>query len=94
MMITMGIVDEKTDNSIKASNVTPLTRISYVIGKSLMGIFTLLVTAFISLLILGFWNVNWLQMLTVLFSASPLEYGYRVCAGGGEQRFYGSCRGR
>ena len=73
MMITMGIVDEKTDNSIKASNVTPLSQVAYIIGKSLMGIFLLLVSAVLSLLILGFWDINWLQMLVILFSASLLS---------------------
>ena len=73
MMITMGIVDEKTDDSIRASNVTPLSQPSYIIGKSLIGIFTLLLSAVASLLILGFWDIDWLQMLLVLFSASLLS---------------------
>lgn len=73
MMISMGIVDEKADKSIRASNVTPLTQLSYIIGKSLMGIVTLLIGSFCSLLILGFLSINWMQMLLILFAASLLS---------------------
>ena len=73
MIVTMGIVNEKTDDTIKASNVTPFKQISYILGKSFMGVFMLLFSSVISLLILGFWDINWLQMLLVLICASLLS---------------------
>lgn len=73
MMISLNIVDEKVDETIKASNVTPLTQLSYILGKSLLGIFSLIFGAVGSLMVLGFWDINWLQMLLILFSASLLS---------------------
>ncbi|MFH1513362.1 MAG: hypothetical protein ABIG45_08440, partial [Bacillota bacterium] len=38
MLISLGLVDEKNDQTIKAANVTPMPQWLYVISKSLIGV--------------------------------------------------------
>ena len=66
MLISMGLVDEKNDQTIKAANVTPIRQSVYVVSKSLIGILALLFTSVISLLILGVTDINWAQILIMI----------------------------
>ena len=59
MLISLGLVDEKNDQTIKAANVTPMPQSAYVISKSLIGVIALLFTSVCSLLILGIVDINW-----------------------------------
>lgn len=66
MLISLGLVDEKADQTIKAADVTPMPQGLYVISKSLIGVIALLVTSVGVLLILGMTAINWGQMLLLI----------------------------
>lgn len=66
MLISLGLVDEKSDQTIKAANVTPIRRSVYVLSKSLIGVLSLLFTSVCALLILGMTSVNWGQILLMI----------------------------
>ena len=58
MLISLGLVDEKADQTIKAAAVTPMPQAAYVLSKSLIGVLSLLVSSAASLLILGITDVS------------------------------------
>lgn len=66
MLISLGLVDEKTDQTIKAANVTPMPQWLYVISKSLIGVTALLVSSVLALLILGMTAINWGQIMLMM----------------------------
>lgn len=65
MIIALGIVEEKADNTISAMNVTPVTQSSFILGKSLLGGFVALASIVVSLLILGYTDINWFMIILV-----------------------------
>lgn len=73
MLIAINIVEEKGDNTISAINVTPLPRMGFVLGKSMMGLLLPLYGSITVLLITGFGYVNIGQMLLVVLSATMLS---------------------
>jgi len=73
MLIAINIVEEKGDNTISAINVTPVSRIGFILGKSLMGLILPLYGSIAVLLITGFGYVNIGQMLLVVISATLLS---------------------
>lgn len=74
MMIAISIVGEKADNTINALNVTPLSQTGFVIGKSMMAGLIAMVSIIISLLITGYYDINWLMILLVGFSSLLLTF--------------------
>ena len=68
MLISLGLVDEKNDQTIKAANVTPMPQALYVVSKSLIGVLTLIVTSVCVLLILGITQINWGQMILLILA--------------------------
>lgn len=72
MLIVLGLVDEKSDNTIRASNVTPIKQTSYVLAKSIIGVIVLIILSVVCLLILGMSNINWLQMMVMIISCGAL----------------------
>lgn len=73
MLIAINIVEEKGDNTISAINVTPLSRMGFVLGKSIMGLFLPIYGSISIILITGFGGINIGQMLMVVLSASLLS---------------------
>jgi len=73
MLISMNIVEEKTDDTVSAINVTPASRSAFVLGKSLTGMFVALFSSIAVLLITGFYNVNLGQAALVVFSTTILS---------------------
>lgn len=73
MIIALGLVDEKADNTIKAANVTPMKQTSYVLSKSIIGVLVLIISSVVSLLVLGMVQINWLQMLLMLISCGGVS---------------------
>lgn len=73
MMIAINIVEEKGDNTISAMNVTPVSRLGFILGKSVMGLLLPLYGSIALLLITGFTYVNIGQMLLVVLSATTLS---------------------
>ncbi|WP_422486467.1 ABC transporter permease [Gudongella sp. DL1XJH-153] len=59
MIIALNIVEEKTDNTISAINLSPVSRLGFIAGKSLIGVFIPIVGAFLLLFITGFRDINY-----------------------------------
>lgn len=73
MLIAIGLVTEKSDKTIRAANVTPITQTTYILSKSIIGIINFIICSIICLLILGLNYINWIQMAVLLFSISLLS---------------------
>ncbi|GKX29177.1 hypothetical protein SH1V18_16570 [Vallitalea longa] len=73
MIISLGIVEEKSDNTISAVNVTPVSQTGFVLGKSALGSITSLVSIILVLLITGYHDVNWLMIILVGFTSMLLS---------------------
>lgn len=65
MIISLGIVEEKSDNTVSAMNVTPVSQNGFIIGKSLLGGLVALSSIVISLLILGYSDINWGMIILI-----------------------------
>jgi len=65
MLIAMSIVEEKAENTINAINVTPISQTGFVIGKSLLGGAAALLGIIGSVLITGFYDINWFMIVLV-----------------------------
>jgi len=65
MLIAISIVGEKSDNTINAINVTPVSQNMFVIGKSMMGGFIAMLSIVAALFITGYYDINWFMVLLV-----------------------------
>jgi ABC-2 type transport system permease protein len=74
MLISLNIVDEKMDNTVSAVNVTPVSRMVWIFGKSLIGILLALVGCVAMVLIMGVaGNVNFVQLLIFVLVSSLIS---------------------
>lgn len=74
MIISLGIVEEKADNTISAINVTPVTQNGFIVGKSLLGGLVAMGSIVIALLIMGYYDVNWLMIVLVGLTSMILTF--------------------
>lgn len=70
MIIGINIVEEKADKTVSAINVTPVSRLQFVIGKSLMGIILPLFGSLIILFMTGYTQINFGQVIITVIAAS------------------------
>ncbi|NMA84311.1 MAG: ABC transporter permease [Epulopiscium sp.] len=70
MLISLGIVDEKSDKTIRAMKVTPVSTTSYIIGKSMIGVVYTLVCGLAILFVSDYFTGNVLQIFIVLIASS------------------------
>lgn len=73
MLIALNIVEEKVDNTLSAINLTPTSRMTFVLGKSVMGILFTVFGSIALIFITGFGSINILQLLLVLLVTSLLS---------------------
>lgn len=73
MMISINIVEEKMDNTISAMNVSPISRVGFILGKSMMGIFLAVYGSIALLWITGYGDVNIGQMMLAILSVTALS---------------------
>lgn len=73
MLIALNIVEEKVDKTLSAINLTPTSRATFILGKSVMGIFLSIFGSIAIIFITGFRDVNILQLLLVVFVTSLLS---------------------
>lgn len=73
MLISINLVEEKMDNTVAAINVSPISRFGYVIGKSLIGIFSSVVGVIVLLWITGYGNVNLGQAVVAIMGVTTLS---------------------
>ena len=65
MLIAISIVEEKATNTINAINVTPISQMGFVIGKSLLGSTAAMLGIIGAVLITGFYDINWFMIVLV-----------------------------
>ncbi len=73
MLIALNIIEEKTDKTISAIHVTPVSRLVFILGKSLTGAVFAILMSLIGLMVTGFGQVNLLQMLPVILAITLLS---------------------
>ncbi|MFC2019482.1 ABC transporter permease [Chloroflexota bacterium] len=74
MLIAIGIVEEKAENTINAINVTPVSQTGFVIGKSLLGGVAALLGIIGAVLITGFYDINWFMIVLVGLTSMILSF--------------------
>lgn len=62
MIIALNIVEEKTDNTISAIHLSPVSRIGFIAGKSMMGVVIPVVGSILLLIITGFGDINFFHV--------------------------------
>jgi len=65
MLIGINIVEEKVDNTISAVNVTPISRVGFIIGKSIIGLILPIYGSFALVYLTGFSDINVLQLIVL-----------------------------
>lgn len=73
MLIALNIVEEKVENTLSAINLTPTSRMTFVLGKSVMGILLSVFGSIALIIITGFGGINILQLLLVILVTSLLS---------------------
>ncbi len=71
IVIGLNIIEEKESRTISALGVTPMHRLEFILGKSLVGFSLPIIEAFIIVWILNMTNIN-LMMILVMTVASSL----------------------
>lgn len=74
MIISLGIVEEKKDNTINAINVTPVSQNGFIVGKCLLGGIASVISIIVSLLILGYYDINWIMILIAGVTSMLLSF--------------------
>ncbi len=70
MIIAVNIIEEKGDNTIAAINLTPTTRATFIMGKSVIGLFLSIYGAVMILILTGYGSVNVGQALLTIIACS------------------------
>lgn len=73
MLIALNIVEEKVERTIRSILVSPVSRKTFILGKSLMGIFLPIYGTIALVLITGFRDINFLQMLVFVLVSTILS---------------------
>lgn len=73
MLIALNIVEEKVDNTLSAINLTPTSRLTFLLGKSVIGVVLALFGSLALTLITGFARVNLWQLILVILMTSILS---------------------
>ncbi len=69
MIIALNIVEEKTDNTISAIHLSPISRLGYIAGKSMIGVFVPIVGTLLLLIITGFGGINYIHAFLMLITS-------------------------
>lgn len=73
MLIALNIIEEKMDKTIRAVNVSPISRNGFIIGKSMVALSLSFIGALAILFITGFVDVNLGQMLLMVGASSIIS---------------------
>jgi ABC-2 type transport system permease protein len=73
MLIALNIVEEKVDKTLSAINLSPTSRIEFIVGKSIIGVLLSIFGALAVIFITGFGSINILQLLLVVVISSLLS---------------------
>jgi len=82
LVIGFNIIDEKESNTLKALNVTPMTRWDFIVGRSLIGLIIPIIHAYLAVWIFRIPNINYAMLLVITFSSSltGLVFGFLIGA--------------
>ncbi len=69
MIIALNIVEEKTDNTISAMHLSPVSRMGFIAGKSMIGVFVPLIGTILLLVITGFREINYLFAVLMVITS-------------------------
>ncbi|MCM1988274.1 ABC transporter permease [Oceanirhabdus seepicola] len=72
MLIALNIVEEKVDRTIRAIHLSPVSRKTYILGKSLMGALLPIFGTIATIWITGFKGINIGQVMMMVFVATIL----------------------
>ena len=81
MIIALGVVEEKTSNTISAARVTPVRLLQFVSGKCLLGLLTTLTSILLCLILLGYTWISFSQLLLVALCTMVLAVFTGLCQG-------------
>lgn len=73
MIIAINIVEEKVDNTISAIHLSPVSRLGFIAGKSMIGVFVPIVGSFILLFFTGFRDINYFHALLMVATTCVLS---------------------
>ncbi len=73
MLIALNIVEEKADNTISAMHVTPISRLGYIAGKSLIGMVVPIIGSILMFYLTGFGHVDLFKMLLMLITTALIS---------------------
>jgi hypothetical protein len=73
MLIAINILEEKNDKTIRAIHLTPVNDNAFIIGKGFTGIFLTIYGTISIVLITGFTQVNWGQLLLLVLVSSIIS---------------------
>lgn len=73
MMISLNILEEKTDHTVSAINVTTVPRTMFLIGKSLTGMIFAVFATLTAILVTGFYRIDYGQALLVVLAVTVLS---------------------
>ena len=73
MIIALNILEEKTDHTVSAVNVSPVSRTTFILGKSLTGVVFTLVLTIACVYITGFHEVDIIKVLLVVLATTVLS---------------------
>lgn len=66
MIIALNIVEEKVDNTISAIHLSPVSRMEFIAGKSMIGLVVPIIGTFLILFITGFRSINYFYALLMV----------------------------
>lgn len=70
ILIGLNIIEEKESKTIKALNVSPMSRLEFILGKSFIGIIIPIIDVFVILWILNMLDVNLYMVLVMTLVSS------------------------
>lgn len=70
ILIGLNIIEEKESKTIMALNVSPMGKVEFIIGKSIIGILIPIINVFIILWILNMLDVNLIMVLIMTLASS------------------------
>jgi ABC-type Na+ efflux pump permease subunit len=73
MLISLNIVEEKMDRTVRAINVSPVSRPAFILGKSLIGVVYALVLSAACLAVTGFGDINLGQAALIITATTVLS---------------------
>lgn len=66
MIIALNIVEEKNDNTISAIHLSPVSRLGFIAGKSVIGVVIPVVGSVVLLMMTGFREVNYIHVFLMV----------------------------